>query len=104
MDMFYRQIIAPWCNLLDWWNGIDAKTTTAQVAAENQTSSGLASALILFDFATFLKQNIPDLWNAISGTASVSSLSSAETALYGTLGSALRTALVSAEQYGAQFE
>ena len=74
------------------------------MADENQTSSGLASALILFDFATFLQQNIPNLWSAISGTASLSSLSSAETTLHDTLDSALQAALLSAFQYGAQFE
>jgi len=104
MDSFYRQIIAPWSNLQDWWNGIDPISTTSLVAGENQTNSGLASALILFDFATFLEQNIPNLWSAISGTVSVSSLSSAETALYNTLNSALQAALLSAFQYGAQFE
>jgi hypothetical protein len=104
MDMLYRQIIAPWCNLLDWWKSIDSTTTSSSVAVENQTSSTLASALILYDFGTFLAQNIPNLWGAISGTASVASLSSAETTLYNTLGFGLRGALANAYQYGAQFE
>ena len=66
MDMFYRQIIAPWCNLLDWWNNIDTTTTSSTAAGENETSSQLASALILYDFSTFLKvlvhRNDPDFF------------------------------------------
>jgi hypothetical protein len=104
MDMFYRQVIAPWCNLQDWWNNIDTTTTTANVASENKKNSGLASALILYDFATFLEQNIPDVWDVISGTASPSSLIGAEATLYQTLSYALQAALASAYQYGAQFE
>ena len=98
MDMFYRQIIAPWSNLQDWWSSIKHHTP------DDQTSSGLASSLILYDFATFLEQNIPNLWSALSGRASASSLSSAETTLYNTLGSALQAALVSAYHFGPQFE
>jgi hypothetical protein len=98
MDMLYRQIIGPWCNLLDWGKTVDLSATNALVASQD------ASALILYDFATFLSQNIPDVWGAISSTASVSSLSSAETTLYNTLGSGLRAALASAYQYGAQLE
>jgi hypothetical protein len=104
MDMLYRQVIAPWCNLLDWWKNIDSKTITATVANENQTNSGLASALILYDFATFLQQNVPNVWSVISGTSPVSSLSGAEPNLYNALSAPLRAALVSAYQYGPQFE
>jgi hypothetical protein len=104
MDSFYRQIIGPWCNLQDWWKGIDPVSTSSQAATENSQSSGLASALILLDFATFLQQNIPNVWSAISGAAPVSSLSSTETTFYNFLNSALKAALVSALQYGAQFE
>jgi hypothetical protein len=98
MDMLYRQIIGPWCNLLDWGKTVDLSATNALVASQD------ASALILYDFATFLSQNIPDVWGAISSTASASSLSSAEATLYNTLGSGLRAALASAYQYGAQLE
>jgi hypothetical protein len=104
MDMFYRQIIAPWGNLLDWWNNIDSATTSSTAASENENSSQLSSALILYDFATFLQQNIPDVWNVISGASPVSSLSSAESTLYTALSSALQQALVNAYQYGPQFE
>ena len=104
MDMFYRQIMAPWCNLEDWWSSIDTATTSTTEASENQASSQLASALILYDFATFLSQNIPDVWAAINGTGSVSALSNAGAALYNTLTSGLQQALVSAFQYGPQFE
>jgi hypothetical protein len=104
MGSFYRQIIAPWWNLEDWWTHIDPGSTTSEAASENQVNSGLSSALILLDFATFLQQNIPNVWSAISGAAPLSSLSSAERTLYNTLGSALQAALLSASQYGAQIE
>ncbi len=104
MDMFYRQIVGPWHNLHDWWRNIDKTTTSLLAASENQTYSGLASALILLDFATFLEKNTPDVWHVIGGTSSASSLSSTELELYDTLSAALRAALVSAHQYGPQLE
>lgn len=99
MDMFYRQIIGPWCNLLDWW-----KTLAPSSTSKNECNAQLASALILLDFATFLQQNLPSFWNAVTGTTSTSSLSSAQITLYNTLGSSLLVALAGAYQYGAQLE
>ncbi len=101
MDSFYLQIIGPWCNLEDWWKTL---STTSQAANDNQLSSELASALILLDFATFLQQNIRNVWNAVSGAAPVSSLNSAESTLNNILNSALQAALLNAFQNGAQFE
>jgi hypothetical protein len=104
MDMFYRTIVAPWCNLLDWWNNIDTGTTSSNQAAENEASSQLASALILYDFATFLSQNTANVWAAIADASKVPGLSSAEATLYTALGAGLRPALLNANQYGPQFE
>jgi len=104
MDSLNRQVVAPWHNLHDWWNHIDAATTSSNQAAENQTSSQIASALILYDFSTFLSQYVPDVWNAIDGTTGSGSLNAPELALFNRLGSGLCQALKNANQYGPQFE
>jgi hypothetical protein len=104
MDIFFRTVVAPWHNLNDWWNHLDATTPGSQLATDNESSSQIASALILYDFATFLSQNVADVWSAITSGAAVSTLSSAELSLYNTLGPALRPALAAAYQFGPQFE
>jgi hypothetical protein len=104
MDVFYRTVVAPWCNLQDWWNNIDAGTTSGTQAAENEASAQLASALILYDFATFLSQNLQDVWAAMGDSSEVQELSSEETALYNTLSPGVRQALLNANKYGPQLE
>jgi hypothetical protein len=99
LDMFYRQVIAPWSNLEDWWAGLGPAPPI-----ENEPMSQLASALILYDFATFLAQNLPNVWAAIGDNSKVSAMNAAEKQLYNTLGANLRQALVNANQYGPQFE
>jgi len=104
IDLFHRQIVGPWWNLEDWWNHLDAAPAGSTLANENTLSTQLSSALILYDFSTFLGQYIPNVWAAIENNSKVSALSSAEAALYNTLSAGLRQALINANTYGPQFE
>ena len=98
VDMFYRQVIAPWCNLQAWW------THLASPSADDQNSAKLASALILYDFSTFLSLNIPQVWSAITGSTQVAALNGAESTLYNMLSFGLPQALLNANKSGPEFE
>jgi hypothetical protein len=102
MDLFNRTVVAPWHNLHDWWNHRDSPP--ANPTADETTSSDIASALILYDFSTFLSQYLTDVWNVIAGTASTGSLTGPELSLYNTLGPGLCQALQNANQFAQQLE
>jgi len=104
MDMFFRQIIGPWCNLQDWWTNIPSPSPSSSQYGEYEGSSQLSSALILYDFSTFLSQYLPNVWGAVGDSSKVAGLNSAEAALYNKLGSQLQQALLQANQFGPQFE
>jgi len=103
-DLFNRTVVAPWHNLHDWWNHRDSTPLSPNQPAEETASSTIASALILYDFSTFLSQYLPNVWNAIVGAAAIGSLNSAESGLYNKLGPGLCQALENANQSGALFE
>lgn len=100
LDLFSREIVGPWCALLDWWTNFQGPSSPS---SENGKMAQMASALILYDFATFLSFNLPDVWSAISGTSGTAPVGAAGD-LYQGLGSVLQQALVHASQYGPQFE
>jgi hypothetical protein len=106
-DMFCRQVVTPWCLLEDWWNHLDTPPplvppTTALLALYTQNAQQ-SSALILADFANFLKLWIPDVWTAIQNNSN-SGLTTTEAALYNLLGAPLRQAISNAYQFDSQFE
>jgi hypothetical protein len=104
-DMFNRQVVAPWSLLEDWWNnlGNPVAPTPTQMALYIPNAQQ-SSALILADFASFLIDWIPNVWAAIQDGSKVAGLSTAEAALYNTLGAGLRQAISDANQFDLQFE
>jgi len=105
-DMFSRQVVTPWCALEDWWKQSAADRAAASSAVQNdyEQSAQQASALILTDFASFLISWIPSVWAAIQDISKVGAMSSAESALFNTLGPSLREAIYYANQYDPQLE
>jgi hypothetical protein len=103
MDRFYREVVGPWCSLLDWWNHLDNPLPAAENVPPEQISQ-MSSALILCDFATFLSTYLPNVWGVISGSASASTLSSAEATLYSQMGTTWQQALVNANNNENTFE
>jgi hypothetical protein len=103
MDLFYREVIGPWCNLIDWWNNLDNPLPSAETVPPEQMSQ-MSSALILDDFGTFLSTYLRDVWSVMTGAASSSSLNTAEVALYNGMGATLQHAIVSANANDQTFE
>jgi hypothetical protein len=105
-DLFNRQVVTPWCLLVDWWNQsqTDRAAASATVQGYYTQSAEQSSALILADFASFLSQWIPDVWAAMEDSSKVGALNIAELALYNTLGAALRQAILNANQFDPEFE
>ena len=100
-DMFNRQVVTPWANLEAWWNGLDVPTEQTQQYID---SAGFSSALILLDFANFLRDNISGVWAAMGDSSKVAALSNAGAALYSALSPALQAALLQARQFESQLE
>ena len=92
---FQRKVLDPWVELADLRDksifnpsAVPPATPLTQ-SAVTQMTAGVeqASALILIDFATFLKQELPNVWNVVNGTSQPSSLNNqaAQLVLYQTL-------------------
>jgi hypothetical protein len=103
MDLFYREVIGPWCSLIDWWNNLDNPLPSAETVPPEQMSQ-MSSALILADFGTFLSTYLPDVWSVMTGATTASSLNTAEAALYNGMGATLQQAIVSANANDQTFE
>ncbi len=105
-DMFNRQVVIPWCALVDWWtqSAADRAAATSTVQNEYEQSAQQSSALILADFASLLSSWIPNVWAAIQDLSKAGAMNTAETALYNTLGPSLREAIYYANQYDPQLE
>jgi hypothetical protein len=103
MDLFNREVIGPWCNLLDWWTNLDNPLPSGETVSPEQISQ-MSSALILDDFGTFLSTYLLDVWKVMTGAASYSALTSAEKALYNYLNAAMQTAIVAAQSVDQTLE
>ena len=105
IDMLRREVIGPWHNLVDWYDHPDLSPPSIPQPppVSRDDIAKLASALILYDFSTFLSLNLGDVWTAIGNSSSLG-LDPAKTALYNQLSSGLRQALLNANKVGAQLE
>ncbi|MBZ5569163.1 MAG: hypothetical protein LAN64_15095 [Acidobacteriia bacterium] len=72
---FQRQVSDPWVELVDYRDETQASSSLSQ-NAKDQIATGIAqaSALILIDFANFLSQHIPNVWNVLQHSSPASSL------------------------------
>jgi hypothetical protein len=100
-DIFNRQVTAPWHFLDHWWNKL---SPSDQANSDAQASVLFSSALILADFASFLSNWINNVWLAIGDSSKVSGLTSAELALYNTLGATFRQAILNANNFDLALE
>jgi hypothetical protein len=92
---FQRKVLDPWVELADLRDksifdpSAFPPATPLTQSAVVQMTAGVeqASALILIDFATFLQQELPNVWNVVNGTSQSSTLNNqpAQLALYQSL-------------------
>jgi hypothetical protein len=83
---FQRAVVDPWAAMLDWYD----RTLAGAPKAADLSSIEQSDALLLLDFASFLEQQIPPAWSAI--TASVRPAPGPLRDLYDALGVALTNA------------
>lgn len=81
---FQRLVLDPWVELVDYMNSLKSSSTRPLQAALDQAHMGIAqgSAFILLDFANYLQQNLPLIWNSVNGSSPDSNLGAKQLAFY----------------------
>jgi hypothetical protein len=70
---FQRSVLDPWVGLLEWYD-VEMAAGSSDRRANAVTAAAQATALLLMDFATFLKEELPDVWAAFATPALAASL------------------------------
>jgi len=71
IDALQEALVDPWADLADW------AATTATGEGSSVTTLELTSSLVLIDFADWLRNWLPAVWNVMTGSAADSTLESA---------------------------
>lgn len=85
---FQRLVLDPWVELVDYMTSLKNSTTRPLQAALDQAHMGIAqgSAFILIDFANYLQQNLPLIWNAVNDSTQAAKLKPNQRAFYDQFG------------------
>lgn len=79
---FQRSVLDPWVGLRDWYAIETANVTDWARVNAARTAAEQASALVLLDLATFVRQEIPDVWDAFATPALAASLPTGQRAFH----------------------
>ncbi|HEX8454340.1 MAG TPA: hypothetical protein VF647_19830 [Longimicrobium sp.] len=79
---FQRSVLDPWVGLRDWYAIETANVADHTRVDAARTAAEQASALVLLDLATFVRQELPDVWDAFVTPALAASLPAAQRAFH----------------------
>ncbi|HEY0150503.1 MAG TPA: hypothetical protein VGB92_00805 [Longimicrobium sp.] len=79
---FQRSVLDPWVGLRDWYTIETASVTDWARVNAARTAAEQASALVLLDLATFVRLELPAVWNAFATPALAVSLPTAQRAFH----------------------
>jgi len=79
---FQRSVLDPWVGLRDWYAIETANVTDRARVNAARTAAEQASALVLLDLATFVRLELPGVWNAFATPALAASLPAAQRAFH----------------------
>jgi hypothetical protein len=79
---FQRSVLDPWVGLRDWYAIETANVTDHTRVNAARTAAEQASALVLLDLATFVRQELPAVWAAFATPALAASLPTAQRAFH----------------------
>ncbi|HEX8359816.1 MAG TPA: hypothetical protein VF613_06910 [Longimicrobium sp.] len=79
---FQRSVLDPWVGLRDWYAIETANVADHARVDPARTAAEQASALVLLDLATFVRLELPEVWNAFATPGLAASLPTAQRAFH----------------------